>query len=213
MPGVFSEHLNITVTHLKRKGNPMLYAATKTLMERTDLFPCDKNGNIVGLSAPQAAGIHPVHPAAQANEAAEVASGLVLENIAKALGAPLDVVKAMAEGKARSEIEAEMESIEKTATSAGISPAVETADVPPVLDPDASKEPPAPPDDETLKSSEEDPEAFEYDPEGNWSTYNRENMCKWALEKYGDRAASIDPEWSRKDIMVAIETLEGSPAE
>lgn len=201
MPGVFSENLNQTVKFLRRRENPMLYAATEMLMTRTDLYPCDKKGNILGASASVAAGIHPVPV---------TTPDLSLENIAKALGAPLEVVKAMAEGKTVSEIEADpslAKQVEEVEAPAGISPAaeeVDTAGLEPTIDPD-------PLVDEPDHDLEETP--FEFDPEANWNTYNRTNMCKWAVAKHGDLAATIDPEWSRKDIMTSIEMLEKPPTE
>ncbi len=223
MPGVFSEHLNMTVTHLRRKENPMLYAATEMLMTRPDLFPCDKKGNILGVNTPVAAGIHPVHP---------TTPDLSLENIAKALGAPLEVVQAMAKGKTVSEIEADagaaakatgktevIAASEEVPADAGISPVAETAGVePPVLDGPIEKTEPVFPepgkvlDEEAKREGQENKaEEFVFDPEGSWSTYNRADMVKWAVEKHGEQAATIDPEWSRKDIMLAIETLEVPP--
>lgn len=209
MPGVFSENLNMTVKFLTRKDENYIYAATPMLMTRSDLFPCDKDGNIVGVNAPVAAGIHPILP--------DVNLDAKLQNIALALGAPLDVVQQMAEGKSVNEIsppqiEADAEVVEK---AAGISPPADES--PPPIDPADLQLQPAPgpetpePSVETTEDDETKETPFVFDPEATWSTYNREDMCAWALAKHGDLAASIDPEWSRKDIMVAIETLEAPP--
>lgn len=199
MPGVYSENLGMTVKFLTRRDENYIYAATPTLMLRPELFPCDKKGNIIGVNAPVAVGIHPVLP--------DVDLDSKLQSIALALGVPLDVVKQMAEGKVVGISPDKEQEVAETPDLA----VVETAGISPPTEDSESEGA----DQESVGDTDLEPaqEEFVFDPEAVWSNYNRPDMCLWALGKYGDKAASIDPEWSRKDIMGAIEMLEGPPAE
>ena len=188
MPGVFSESLNTTIKYLRRRDSGYLYAATVMLMTRADLFPCDKDGNLLGGSAIQAAGIAPI-PSATPDKS--------LENIAKALGAPLDVVQKMAKG------EVIVEAAEPVV--AGISPDDVPADI---VDVELTVS-----DLSDLEPAQEVSPAIEFDPDANYSTFNRADMVAWAKEKFGEPADTLDPEWSRKDLLGAIEMLDQGAAE
>jgi len=81
------------IKYLKRKEKDYIYAATEELMKHEDLHPCDKHGNLLGISkGPQPAGLNPKPPEPQGPSEA------VIGNIMRSLNVPYDVAESIANG-------------------------------------------------------------------------------------------------------------------
>jgi len=163
------------IKFLKRKDEDYIYGATPALLKHDDLHACDKDGNLLyGVaSAPEAVGLRPAiaRPAISEDAIIKEHAKKISENVAQALGVPIDVAVKIMNG----EVHGKSKATEP-----------ETQD----------------PDDEEIKAEPTTETG------GLLKNKTRAQLCSYAIERFGEAAAHLEPEMPKPAIIEEIERLE-----